>query len=162
MIYPMTTTPRLEPVTQENVRAACKLQLRPDQEDLVAPVAWSLADAYTLPDIAWPRVICDGDQLVGFIRAAFDPGNADDLYHSYLWRLNIGAGYQGNGYGRFAVECLGQEAARRGEHRLTVSYHPFQHGPEGFYQRLGFRPTGKYNQGEVIAERPLGDAILSR
>ena len=43
---------RLQQVTQENVRAACKLEMRPGQEGLVAPVAWSLADAYTMPDIA--------------------------------------------------------------------------------------------------------------
>lgn len=151
----MLTGLRLEKLTPENVRAACALPLRPGQEDLVAPVAWSLADAYTLPEIAWPRLIYDGDQVVGFIMAAFDPGNADDLYHSYLWRLNIAAGHQGKGYGRFAVECLCQEALRRGQRRLTVSYHPYQHGPEGFYQRLGFQPTGKYNQDEVIAERTL-------
>ena len=30
-----------------------------------------------------------------------------------------------------------------------------RHGPEGFYQRLGFRPTGEHNQGEVVAERIL-------
>jgi diamine N-acetyltransferase len=60
-------------VTSENVRAACKLKTRPGQEDLVAPVAWSLAEAYTVPDIAWPRLIYDGDQLVGFIMAAFAP-----------------------------------------------------------------------------------------
>ncbi len=152
----MTTGRRLELVTPENVRVACALQLRPGQEDLVAPVAWSLADAYTLPDVAWPRLIYDGDQLVGFIMAAFDPGNPDDLYHSYLWRLNIAAGHQGQGYGQFGVESLGQEAMRRGQRRLTVSYHPVQHGPEGFYLRLGFRRTGRYNQGEVIAERILG------
>jgi len=51
----MRTGLRLEPVTQDNVRAACKLQLRADQDHLVAPVAWSLADAYTMPDIAWPH-----------------------------------------------------------------------------------------------------------
>jgi diamine N-acetyltransferase len=146
---------RLESVTQQNVRAACKLALRPDQEHLVAPVAWSLADAYASPDIAWPRLIYDGDQLVGFIMAAFDPGNAAELYHSYLWRLNIGSEHQGSGYGRFAVEGLCQEAIRRGHLRLTVSYHPGENGPEGFYERLGFRPTGEHNQDEVVAERVL-------
>jgi diamine N-acetyltransferase len=152
---------RLEPVTQENVRAACKLKLRADQENLVAPVAWSLADAYAARDIAWPRLIYDDDRLVGFIMAAFDPGNPAELYHSYLWRLNIGAEHQGSGYGRFAVESLCQEAVRRGQYRLAVSYHPYANGPEGFYKRLGFRPTGEYNQGEVVAERLLtttGDA----
>jgi len=149
---------RLEPVTQENVRAACKLELRPGQDDLVAPVAWSLADAYTLPDIAWPRLICDHGRVVGFIMAAFAPQDRDALFHSYLWRLNVGAEHQGKGYGRYAVEALCQEATRRGKHRLTVSYHPYQHGPEGFYQRLGFRPTGEYNEGEVVAERVLSAA----
>ena len=79
----MLTGLRLEPVTQENVRAACKLKIRPDQEDLVAPVAWSLAEAYTVPDIAWPRLIYDGGQLVGFIMAAFDPEDEDALFRSY-------------------------------------------------------------------------------
>ncbi len=153
--WDVLTGPRLEPVTTENVRAACKLELRPGQEDLVAPVAWSLADAYTAPDIAWPRLIYDGGELVGFIMAAFDPENQNSLYHSYLWRLNIGAEHQGKHYGRFAVEALCQEAIRRGNDRLTVSYHEYPHGPQGFYQRLGFRPTGEYNQGEAIAERIL-------
>ena len=82
-------------------------------------------------------------------------GRHDALFHRYLWRLNIGAGYQGKGYGRFAVEAVCQEAARRGKRRLTVCYHPYQHGPEGFYRRLGFRPTGEYHQDEVMAERIL-------
>lgn len=151
----MRTGLRLEPVTQQNVRAACLLKLRADQDDLVAPVAWSLADAYTMPDIAWPRLIYDGDQLVGFIMAAFAPGHENPLFHSYLWRLNIGAGHQGKGYGRFAVEELCQEAMRRGHHRLTVSYHAGQHGPEAFYRRLGFHSTGEFNEGETVAERFL-------
>jgi diamine N-acetyltransferase len=149
---------RLERVTLENVRAACKLKLRPDQENLVAPVAWSLADAYAARDIAWPRLIYDGDRLVGFIMAAFDPANPETLYHCYLWRLNISAEHQGSGYGRFAVESLCQEATRRGQHRVTVSYHQQENGPEGFYKRLGFRPTGEHNQGEVVAERILTTA----
>jgi diamine N-acetyltransferase len=146
---------RLELVTQDNVRAACELKLRADQDGLVAPVAWSLADAYTMPDIAWPRVIYDGDQLVGFVMAAFAPDHQKPLFHSYLWRLNIGAEHQGKGYGRFAVEQLCQEAVRRGHRRLTVSYHAGQHGPEAFYERLGFHPTGEFNEGETVAERHL-------
>lgn len=146
---------RLEPITPENVRAACELRVSPEQEHLVAPVAWSLADAYVAPEITWPRVIYDGGELVGFIMAAFDLGNPIPLYHNYLWRLIIGAEYQGRGCGRFAVEALAQEATRRGRDRITVSYHEDHHGPEGFYARLGFRPTGERNQGEIIAERML-------
>jgi diamine N-acetyltransferase len=149
------TGPHLEPVTPENVRAACELKLRPGQDDLVAPVAVSLAEAYAMPDFAWPRLIYDGGQLVGFLMAAFAAGHDNALFHSYLWRLNIGAEHQGKGYGKFAVEALCQEALRRGQHRLTVCYQPYEHGPEGFYQRLGFRRTGEYHEGEVVAERLL-------
>ena len=147
--------PRLELVTRENVRAACGLQLRPGQEDLVAPVAWSLADAYVYQDVAWPRLIYDGDDLVGFIMAAFAADSPDEMYHAYLWRLNISAGHQGSGYGRFAVASLCREAIRRGQARLTVSYHPGANSPAGFYERLGFVPTGDMNEGEVVAARPL-------
>lgn len=149
---------RLEQVTRANVRAACLLELRPGQEDLVAPVAWSLAEAYAMPEVAWPRLIYDGNQLVGFIMAAFAAEHENPLHHSYLWRLNIGAEHQGKGYGRFAVQELCQEAMRRGHHRLTVGYHAGKHGPEEFYRRLGFHPTGEIDQGETIAELLLGGA----
>jgi diamine N-acetyltransferase len=151
----MRTGLRLDLVTQDNVRSACKLQLRPDQEHLVAPVAWSLATAYTMPDIAWPRLIYDADQLVGFIMAAFAPGHDNPLYNSFLWRLNVGAEHQGKGYGRFAVEELCAEATRRGNQRLSVSYHAVPGGPEAFYERLGFRRTGEHIGDETVAERLL-------
>jgi diamine N-acetyltransferase len=55
-----------------NVRAACQLELRPGQEGVVAPVAWSLADAYAAPPgVAWPRLVYDGDELVGFLMVGF-------------------------------------------------------------------------------------------
>jgi len=152
----VATWPRLEPITQDNVRDACRITVRPDQQELVAPVAWSLADAYTMPDVAWPRLIVDGDEAVGFVMVAFAPDYPDALFHSYLWRLNIGEGHQGKGYGRFAVEAVSREAIGRGHSRLMVSYHEGPQGPEGFYASLGFRPTGQYNEGELIAELLLG------
>jgi diamine N-acetyltransferase len=146
---------RLELVTPENVRDACSIRLRPGQEGLVAPVAWSLADAYAYGDIAWPRLIYSGDQLAGFVMGAFDAQNPSDLYHAYLWRLNIAADHQGAGAGRFGVGVFCQEAHRRGHRRVTVSYHPGDDGPEGFYQRLGFRRTGAMIHDEVVAECQL-------
>jgi diamine N-acetyltransferase len=32
---------------------------------------------------------------------------------------------------------------------------PGEHGPEGFYLRLGFRPTGQLFHDQVVAERFL-------
>lgn len=159
----MSSSLRLEKVTADNVEAACQLKVRPDQDGLVKPVAWSLAQAYTTPDIAWPRLIFDGEQLVGFVMAFFDvrfyPDDPNDTrLRSGLWRLNIAADQQGRGYGRFAVEAVCEEIRRRGQTRATVTFVPGEHGPEQFYFRLGFRLTGEKAEDEVVGELELGDA----
>ncbi|MEV6143041.1 GNAT family N-acetyltransferase [Streptomyces sp. NPDC051992] len=153
---------RLEKVTADNVEAACGLNVRPDQDGLVKPVAWSLAQAYATPDIAWPRLIFDGERLVGFVMAFFDvrfyPDDPNDnRLRSGLWRLNIDAAHQGQGYGRFAVEAVCEEIRRRGRTRATVSWVPGGHGPERFYSKLGFRLTGEMSGDQVVGELELGD-----
>jgi diamine N-acetyltransferase len=146
---------RLEPISSDNVLDACALKVEPEQEQVVAPVAVSLAEAYTQPGTAWPRLVYDGEQLVGFIMGAFDPGNPIDFFRCGIWRLNIAAGHQGAGYGRFAVEQVLNEARRRGHTRATVLWVPHTHGPEQFYLRLGFTPTGQTFHGQTVAERFL-------
>ncbi|MFJ2895711.1 GNAT family N-acetyltransferase [Streptomyces sp. NPDC087218] len=158
----MTSPLRLEKITSDNVEAACALEVRPDQAGLVKPVAWSLAQAYATPDIAWPRLIFDGERLVGFVMAFLDvrfaPENPEDRLRSGLWRLNIAADRQGRGYGRFAVEAVCEEIRRRGRTRVTVSWVPGAHGPEGFYLGLGFKPTGEMSGDQVVGELELDDA----
>jgi diamine N-acetyltransferase len=146
----MTSSLRLEMVTPKNVDAACRLKVRPEQEGFVAPVVRSLADAYVHGETAWPRLISDGDQLVGFVMGGFDPDSPVDAFRCGIWRLNIAADRQGRGYGRFAVEAVCAEAHRRGQRRVTVLWVPGENGPEDFYLRLGFRPTGEKIHGEVV------------
>ncbi|MEU9208279.1 GNAT family N-acetyltransferase [Streptomyces sp. NPDC048415] len=151
--------PRLEKVTSDNVDAALRLRVRPDQERFVAPVVKSLAEAYAHGETAWPRLIFDGEELVGFVMAFFDirfyPANPDDRPRSGLWRLNIADGRQGRGYGRFAVEAVCEEIRRRGQSRATVTWAEGEGGPEEFYLRLGFRRTGEMSGGQVVGELDL-------
>ncbi|MFF8612545.1 GNAT family N-acetyltransferase [Streptomyces sp. NPDC015350] len=158
----MTSSLRLEKITSDNVEAACALEVRPGQEGLVKPVAWSPAQACATPDIAWPRLVFDGERLVGFVMAFFDvrfaPDDPGDRLRSGLWRLNIAAGQQGRGYGRFAVETVYEEIRRRGRTRATVTWVPGAHGPEGFYLGLGFEPTGEMSGDQVVGELELGGA----
>ncbi|MFI5892093.1 GNAT family N-acetyltransferase [Actinoplanes sp. NPDC051513] len=150
---------RLEIVTPENYDAAFDVKVRPDQEDLVAPVVKSLAEAYVHREHAWPRLIYDGDRVVGFLMAfldvAWDPARDPEDRRSGLWRLNIAADAQGRGYGRFAVEAVCQEVRARGGPRVYVSYEPRAGGPEKFYLKLGFRPTGEQIAGQTVAVRDL-------
>lgn len=74
----------------------------------------------------------------------------------YLWRLMIAAQHQGKGYGRQAIQRLIEYVRTRpGAHELLVSYVPGEAGPEQFYRRLGFEPTGAVEDGEVVMRLPL-------
>jgi diamine N-acetyltransferase len=155
----MTTALGLREITPANFDAAIGLRVRPDQEHLVAPVVKSLAEAYVYPGVAWPRLVVDGDRPVGFLMAFFDidwrgDGTGTDV-RSGLWRLNIADGEQGRGHGRFAVGSVAAEIRRRGGTRLTTTWHPGAGGPEGFYLRLGFRPTGETSGGQTVGELDL-------
>ncbi|WP_030243176.1 MULTISPECIES: GNAT family N-acetyltransferase [unclassified Streptomyces] len=149
----MTTTgPRLEEITPANLDAALGIRVRPDQEHAVAPVVKSLAEAYVHPGVAWPRLIVDGDRPVGFLMACLDIDWYEDgsVLRSGLWRLNIAAGEQGKGYGRFAVESVAEELRRRGAKEFYVCWEPGPDGPERFYLGLGFRPNGETSGGETV------------
>lgn len=152
----MTTALRLEKITPGNLDAALGVRVRPDQEHLVAPVVKSLAEAYVHPDVAWPRLVLDGERTVGFLMAFLDidfagDGTGKDI-RSGLWRLNIAAGEQGRGYGRFAVGAVAAEIRRRGGTRLTATWEPGDDGPERFYLGLGFRLTGETSGDETVGE----------
>jgi diamine N-acetyltransferase len=149
------TTLTAEKITSDNVAAACQLAVEPHQKDFVAPVAVSLAEAYTQPEVAWPRLIRDDGEPVAFVMGGFDPGAELDFFRCGIWRLNVGAGVQGRGYGRFAVETVLEEARRRGQPAATVLWIPAEGGPEDFYLKLGFRPTGQTFHGEVVGRIEL-------
>jgi len=147
------TGPHLEEITSRNLDAALGIRIRPDQEHAVEPVAHSLAEAYVRPaGVAWPRLIVDGDRPVGFLMAFLDIDWSEDgtLFRSGLWRLNIAAGDQGRGYGRFAVESVSAEIRRRGGKQCHVTWHPGPDGPENFYLGLGFRITGETSGDQTV------------
>ncbi|SDK20539.1 GNAT family N-acetyltransferase [Streptomyces indicus] len=151
---------RLEPITAHNLDTALAIRVRADQEHLVAPVVKSLAEAYVHAEVAWPRLIMDGDRAVGFLMAFLDIHWDDDPQgtdiRSGLWRLNIADGVQGRGYGRFAVDAVAAEIRRRGGSRLYVTWHPGPDGPEGFYRSLGFELTGEVSGGQTVGVLDLG------
>ncbi|MEW2373351.1 GNAT family N-acetyltransferase [Streptomyces sp. NPDC006656] len=151
----ISSSPRLVPVTPDTFDAVCAVRVHPAQEHLVSPVMKSLAEAYVHEDTAWPRAIVDGDEVVGFVMAfldiVWDPAKDPEHRRSGLWRLNIAAGHQGRGYGRFAVEAVTEEIRRRGGTQVYVSWRAAENSPEPFYLGLGFRRTG-----ELSGDEPVG------
>ncbi|MFG2877448.1 GNAT family N-acetyltransferase [Streptomyces sp. NPDC048337] len=158
----MSTTspsPRLIPITADTIDAACAISVRPDQQHLVSPVVKSLAEAYVHPGVAWPRLIVDGDEPVGFVMAfldiAWNPSKDPTDIRSGIWRLNISADHQGKGYGRFAVQAVIDELRRRGATRAYVTYDTGPGTPAPFYAGLGFHPTGELSGDQPVAELTL-------
>lgn len=142
-------------LTPDNIDAACRIDVKPEQQKFVAPVVESLAQAYVHWRTAWPRLILDEGRIVGFVMGNFDPDSEIDAFRAGIWRLNIASGEQGRGYGSFAVESVAAEARRRGHKRITVLWIQGDGGPEGFYMRLGFTPTGEVMGGEIVGELVL-------
>ena len=147
----------LREVTGETVRAVCRLAVAPGQRHLVAPNAVSLAEAMFSPH-AWFRAIHADGIPVGFVMLSLDPTGADNggVPEFYLWRLMIGEGHQGHGYGREAIRLIVDHVrALPGATGLLVSWVPGEGSPEPFYLGLGFVPTGEVDDGEVVARLAL-------
>jgi len=143
----------LREITSETVVQICKLSdtLSEQEQKMVAPNAISIAQAH-FSDKAWFRAIYADEMAVGFIMLYDDSENPE----YFLWRLMIAGPYQGKGYGRKAIELLVEYVKTRPRAReLSTSYVPIEGGPEGFYRKMGFEPTGEVDDGEIVVRLTL-------
>jgi diamine N-acetyltransferase len=143
---------RLVELSATTIVAVNNLSLKPGQEQYLAPVSYGIAATVVNPQTTWQRVVVDGDEVVAFVSANFDPEAPVEHFQSVLWRINVDADDQGRGVGRFAVEQLIEEARRRGMDHVDVIYEAGEGGPEAFFTRVGFTPVSETEYGEVIAE----------
>ncbi|HEU5295634.1 MAG TPA: GNAT family N-acetyltransferase [Burkholderiaceae bacterium] len=148
----------LRTVTDANVDQLIKLAVTPEQQELVAPVATSLAQASVLPP-GRPLAIYDGDEAVGLLLlwdARRDPDEPSDQL--WIWRLLIDAKHQRKGYGARTIRWVIDEARRLGVPTVGLSHRmlPGHAGP--FYEKLGFRYTGKVKHEEHVMARPATEA----
>ncbi|WP_278100946.1 GNAT family N-acetyltransferase [Microbacterium proteolyticum] len=142
---------RLVELSAATIVAVNNLSLKPGQEQFLAPVSYGIAATVMDPQTSWQRVVLDGDEVVGFVSANFDPEAHEEHFRSVLWRINVDADDQGRGVGRFALGQLLEEARRRGMDHVDVIYEPGVGGPESFFLRAGFEPVGETEYGETVA-----------
>ncbi|MEV8253229.1 GNAT family N-acetyltransferase [Rhodoglobus sp. NPDC076762] len=146
---------RLEELSASTIVAANNLSLRRGQEQFVTPPSYAIADAYIDPLTSWPRVVVDGDTVVGFIRGNFDANASQEEFRSCIWRVNVAGDAQGSGIGRFAVKALAEEARSRGFDRITAIWEEGDDGPEQFFLKVGFQIVGETQYGEKLGEYTL-------
>ena len=152
----VVTLREITPANEGDVRA---LRVAPDQERFVSSVADSLDEAGSTPEARpWFRAIYAGERPVGFVMLSYDlpPGDPEQPFRYFLWRLLIDAGHQGYGYGRAAMSIvIDQLRGRPGADELVTSVHPGPGSPAPFYRALGFEPTGDWLEDEEIYRLPL-------
>jgi diamine N-acetyltransferase len=141
-----------ERITARTVVQICQLSetLTPQQKKMVADNALSIAQAH-FSENAWLRAIYADDTPIGFLMLHIGSDYADgiDCPGVFLWRFMIAGPYQGQGYAREAIQVLLKHLKALGIPQLYTSYEVGEGSPEGFYQKLGFVPTGDYYGKEV-------------
>lgn len=145
----------LEELSADTAEQANTLELLPGQERFANPATYEQAGTTIDIGYTWSRVVRSGDEVVGFVRAYFDPNYATEELRCCVWRISVSASAQGKGVGRFAIEAVKQEALARGFDHLTVLWQAGDEGPGNFFHKLGFIETGQSDFGDVIGSLQL-------
>ena len=150
-----STTPDIHfmRIRATTMNAICDLSdtLSPVHRRMVADNTRSIAEAHFSPSV-WMRAIYADNTPIGFImtHSGSDYEDGIDCPGVFLWRFMIATPYQGKGYGRKALEKLIKHLKAMGIPLLYTSCGQGEGSPEGFYRKLGFRPTGDtYGEYEI-------------
>jgi len=136
----------LREVNADTVRTICNLDVTETQKQFVAPNAVSIAQAH-FSDKAWFRAIYADEEPVGFAMLYEDHEKPE----YYLWRFMIDQRYQKFGFGWKAMDLLIDRV--RSHPKATcfeTSVVEADGGPGPFYERLGFKYTGGYEDDEAV------------
>jgi GNAT superfamily N-acetyltransferase len=149
----------LREVTEANRDAVIAIHAGPAQGRFVSSVADSLEEAAEQPEGSpWYRAVYLEHKPVGFVMLSWDvtPQPPDIIGPWFLWKLIVDERHQGRGIGRAIVEQVVRLIRAEGATELFTSHVVGDGAPDGFYERLGFVPTGTFDpQGERILRLDL-------
>ncbi|GAA2365119.1 N-acetyltransferase [Catellatospora methionotrophica] len=149
----------LREITDSNRDAVLDLRVGPGQERFVSSVRGSLKEAAAHPHAKpWFRAVYAAGEPVGFVMLSWDvePQPPEINGPWFLWKLLVDERHQGRGYGLAIVRHVADLVTAEGATELLTSYVPQDGGPAGFYERLGFVPTGELDpDGEVLMRLAL-------
>ena len=112
---------------------------------------------------AWFRAVMANETPVGFVML-FDPtldleaAKAQDeaLDALYIWRFMIEFKHQGKGYGEQVMKLIIERAKSMSAiNTVSLSYVQRDGNAKPFYERMGFRETGKVTDGEKEMVLPI-------
>lgn len=137
----------LRKIERDNFRECIKLKVAAGQEHFVASNVYSIAQAYVEPKCV-PLAVYEGETMVGFVMYTWDEGEQK----WWIFRVMIGADYQGKGYGRAAMVALMKLISeQRGGEEIAISYETENEVARKLYASLGFVETGEVIEDETVA-----------
>jgi diamine N-acetyltransferase len=137
----------LHPVGKENWRAVCALQVMDDQKTFVADPGYYLNLCH-YGGLWHPLAVHLGETVIGFLMWAIDDSDGS----CWLGGILIDRRYQGNGFGRQAVElALERLSKETGGTEFALSYLPSNTAARDLYLSIGFRETGEKEDEEIVA-----------
>lgn len=142
----MTASVRLIEITRANVAGVLDLAVTPTQNRFVAPNVRTLAEASVYPGETWIRAIEADGKLAGLVAiySVVEEGSV------FLWRFMVDARMQRRGIGEAALRAVIADVTKwAGVFALRLSFVEDPSGPERFYERVGFKRTGRMVEGEV-------------
>lgn len=157
---------QLRKVDSDNLWKVVKLSVNENQKKFVATNTESILEAYatiTEGSVALPFGIYEDEQLIGFVMFGYgstgdedEPKIADQNY--CIWRFMIDKNYQGQGYGKKAMEKI-IEYVKSGPCGMAkycwLSYEPENIVAKKLYQSCGFQENGEMCGDEIVAVRSL-------
>jgi GNAT superfamily N-acetyltransferase len=155
MMRPMPPAIELREITDANRDEVVALHAGPAEGVFVSSVADSIEEAAETPEGSpWYRAVYLEGEPVGFVMLSWDvtPDPPDIIGPWFLWKLIVDERHQGGGIGRAIVERVIELIRAEGATELLTSHVVAPGGPDGFYERLGFVPTGAFD--------PSGERIL--
>jgi len=142
-------------ITRETLGPLLRLKVRPDQENLVAPNAWTIAQA-AYESMSAVYGLWNDDCAIGLFAMLDVPRHPDSLQPddipdaAFLWRLLISAEYQGKGYGRAAIEMAKEVSRSWGYTKLASTVVDAPNSSMRFYEAVGFHQTGGIVGDELV------------
>jgi RimJ/RimL family protein N-acetyltransferase/ribosomal protein S18 acetylase RimI-like enzyme len=149
---------RLVEVNTENERAVSSLATHRTQEEFVAPMLRSFADALFpevvdgAPVVPWMRAVTADEAIVGFVMLAL---STEPHPEPFLWRLLVDRLHQRRGIGSRVLELVAGECVEMGDETLLTSWVEGKGSPRPFYLAHGFEPTGRIIDGETEGRKRL-------
>ena len=138
----------LRPITEENYLDAFNLALGPEQEQFVSNPIRSLAQAYVYRDQCQPFGIYAEGKMVGYVMVIYDY----DVPEYDVWHMMIDADWQGQGYGRQALDRVIEYIKTKpfgDSNRVVLTCNKENTAARRLYESKGFAATGNEDENEI-------------